>query len=82
MTTHSKSLYERLIIGRLPSLDSGDMLSGRVVVQCALAVYLIELSVSVGGFGLWGRVVKSPPPLLKGYNVGSESQAQSSDFFR
>ncbi len=31
---------------------------------------------------MWGRVVKSPPPLLKGYNVGGESQAQSWSSFQ
>ena len=40
--------------------------------------YRSPLGVAVCG----GRVVKSPPPLLKGYNVGGESQAQNRSYFR
>jgi len=50
------------------------------VVLCHSRSQLIMLSVSVGGRGLKGRDVRSPPPLLKGYNAGSESQGQSEDF--
>ena len=49
------------------------------VVLCHSFVQLM-LSVSVRGRGLKGRVVRSPPPLLKGYNVGGESQAKRLDF--